>query len=367
MRLGLDLALASSGLPAQPWWREGALLDADFLASRFRFSGQSFASEADLLDALGAVRSGSTLVIGPQLAAGAPELVQNGNFAQGTDFWAAYNGGTIAASGGECVLTGNGGNAPAVSQLIAVLPKHAYRLKARARKGPSNSITPTVAVSSQASLAGNHHWSFGAVAGQSFVEVSREFSPFGPMHAGVRAIANPANGTVLLDDVSVREVVPCEGFVRGEFSALIEATAGASSGGTAQILVQADDNALAEAVPMERNFIRLAWEPDGHLRLKVSVQTAAGVTSQQANLDLGILSAGEAFAALVSVAEARVQAVLIGGVAVGKDVILVPGLAAVRLGRGHAGSAWGGTIGRATLWAGALDDAAFAWLSGNAS
>lgn len=71
MRLGLDLALATTRVPARQWWRDEALLDANFLASRFRFSGQSFASEADLLGAVGAVRSGSAVVVGPQLAAGA--------------------------------------------------------------------------------------------------------------------------------------------------------------------------------------------------------------------------------------------------------------------------------------------------------
>ena len=103
--------------------------------------------------------------------------------------------------------------------------------------------------------------------------------------------------------------------------------------------------------PNERNYIRLCWAADRHLRLLVAYQTAAGTVTTQADLDLGLIAPSTPFKVAFSAAPNSFVAALDGQPAVSDTSGTFPGAAIMRIGRSQTtANNWDGAIGRVTLW-----------------
>ncbi|MDB5539301.1 MAG: hypothetical protein JWQ89_1028 [Devosia sp.] len=354
--LGLGMGL-SAPRRGSGWAHPGAILDADFTGGRFVFAGRNYADKPTFLSAIGGVEASGVISIGPYVAPDAPELLSNGDFAGGTTGWTATQsaGGpaTGAVVGGEYVLSGNGANSPFVGQPVSVARGHAYKARARIKGGPSATIYPFLWITPNSSGGGFMGANGGQNASTSYAESAGTFTPVGAattMYVGMRAIYNPANGTVLGDDFSCKECTPFAGFVPAAISGVIEATTPAVAGGN-KVLWQIDDDARDGGTPTERNYIRLYWDAGKHLHLLVTNQASIGSTTTQADLDLGVIDVSTAFRVAFSAAPNSFVASLDGQPALTDSSGSFPGAAAMRIGRGQTTSNnWNGSVARVTLF-----------------
>jgi hypothetical protein len=335
------------------WWRDGALFDADFATGRFAVRGRDCADAADWLAGIGGTDTGSGIIIGPVIAEGAVELVTNGSFDATSAGWIASNGGTLSVVDGELRLSGGGGNTTALYQGVHVEVGRAYRFAVRQRRvgGAQN---PNATWSPNAGLGGVSVSSIATSAATSLEAVTLHGSAnFATMYVGSRQYGNPDAPTNVTgyDDASVQEVVPLAGWRADGLALQIEAVTAASTGSD-QVLVQADDDAVLLGTPIEGNRVRVVWGADGRLRVIVTTTTTTAKVTR-ADVDLGVLAADTAVTVSVSMGGDRLvvqrddeELELVTGLAAR------PGIAALRIGRGHAGAVFGGSIGRVTAWAG---------------
>lgn len=353
--LGLGISLVSSRPPS--WSYPSAIVDADFAGGRFLFAGRNLADKPAFLAAISGIEAGGAISIGPYIAPDATELLTNGDFSGGDTGWAATQTaggpatGTVAA--GEYTLTGNGADSPAMVQAITVATGHAYRGRGKIKRGASGALSPVVRFSSISNLGATNFSSGPNVGATSYVEQVMQMTPPGSattMYFGMRIIANPANGTGVADEFSVQECIPFAGFVPAAMSGVIEATTPSAVDGN-QVLWQTDDNAINNGAAIERNYIRLVWDASSHLRLVGTCQATAGSTTEQFNLDLGVVAASTAFRVAFSCAPNSFIASLGGHPALSDTSGIFPGAAVMRLGRSQTGSNnWNGTIERVTLF-----------------
>lgn len=337
----------------------GALLDADFERGRFSAAGKSFATESELRTAIGGtVASSGHLFIGPYAAPDATELVPGGDFSGGVGGWLT-NGDPLAVVDGALQATGNGGNTTNAYLPIHTLvsPGRAYRLQGQVRRGTANSVH----LGFGAPVSTHNYAGSNSITSTSMTGVQLYCGGLHPSSVviALRHIVNPSSGTYYADDISLKEVTPLPGFVSGAFCGRIEATTPAS-GGTERIVLQADDNAIYENTAVERNFIRLVWDTNGHIRFIVS-SGATGSQVEQANLDLGTVAPATRFTVVFSARLNDFKAALVGQPTRSDTSGSFPGLAVIRLGRGRSNTdrLWTGTIDRLQLWPRAMSDAQF--------
>lgn len=347
-----------------------ASLDADFATGKFRFAGRAFASEAQFRTATGtSVPGAGHLIIGPHIPADAPELLTDGNFASGlASDWTSV-GSSLAVVAGALRVTGGGGNGSGAYRTIAGLIEsagRAYRLTADIwRETASN-------VSLGFGAAGGSTANYAQTAnltGTTPVSVALYCGGFNPSTASIalRHVVNPSTGIYWADNLSLREAVPYPGFKPGMFSGLIDATTPAS-GGLGGVVFQADDNAEFNGNWFERNYIRLVWDTNQHLRFIVSFG-GSGSQVEQVNLDLGVIPLGTAFSVGFSARNGEFRVALVGRAALQAMAGTFPGLAAIRLGRSRSsvGGLWAGSIERVRLFAKAMGEEEFAaFTAGNA-
>ncbi len=353
--LGLGIGL---GLPrmGSTWWRDGALLDADFAGGRFVHLGRTYPGKAAFLAAISGAEADGTISIGPYVAPDAPELLSNGDFSAGTGGWAAaQSGGTpcsLSDGGGFGRITASATDSPAALHPVTVAVGRAYQVRSKVRRV---SLNARPWYTSNANGAGGFGAAGPTVSSTSFVETVNTLSTLGAvttLYIGARAIANPANGVFELDDFSVKECTPFPGFVPAAVSGVIEATTPATPVGS-KVLWQTDDGMMDHGLgtPNERNYIRLYWAADRHLRLLVAYQTAAGTVTTQADLDLGLIEPSTPFKVAFSAAPNSFVAALDGQPAVSNTSGTFPGAAIMRIGRSQTtANNWDGAIGRLTLW-----------------
>lgn len=356
--IGRPVGRAPAQVKGVGWWDASAVLDMDFANGRFRWNGVSYSDETAFLAAIGGSKSGITRTIGPYVAPDATELVVNGDFASDVSSWAAAQslGGpaSIAFDGGELALTGASADSPVARQQITTAPGRAYQARAKVRRGTGNTTqAPKLAItsSSNGALNGAQHYGQGLNNGSNvFAEQIRNFAMHGTSaYVGLRALFNPATQVYNLDDVSVKECSPFQGFTPGEVSGVIRGVTPAVASGN-KVVWQLDADMVTEAILIERNYLRLVWDASEHLRLIASYQTATNVTSEQANLDLGVVSPLTPFVLAFSATANAFSASLDGQPAVTDVSGLFPGCAVMRICRSQSGDTWDGAINRVTLF-----------------
>ncbi|ODT78889.1 MAG: hypothetical protein ABS76_22360 [Pelagibacterium sp. SCN 64-44] len=337
-----------------------ALLDADFGRRLFRLRGTSMADQAAFLAAVGgSLAPGGRVVVGPYLPPVGPELLANGDFAAGIGDWLT-NGAPLSVVDGALQATGIGGNTTTaylpINSIVAASGR-AYRLRGKVRRGSAGSVHLGIG----APLGTNGYAGTNSIISTVPTEVMLYCGGFHASNAAiaVRNNSNPSNGTFYADDLSLREVYPLAGFLAGQLCGSIEAVA-PETAGAAHILFQADDNADYNNAPLERNYIRLVWDADGHLRFVASFG-GTGAAVEQANLDLGPVAAGAPFAVAFSARANDFRAALLGQPVRSDLSGAFPGLAALRFGKGRSDvdKVWTGTIGRLRLYRRALSATEF--------
>lgn len=336
---------------------DDVILEADFNAGHFVFSGHQYESESAFLSAVGGVRAGNALRLGPHVDAGAPELLSDGGFETGVGNWVTI--GTpapdLAVVGGELRISASGSNtASALCSIVSLIETgKAYRLEGAVRRGETGALSPVIGFGKLASGGSTH------LFGQSVNAASTVKTPAVLYCGGLasdasvcaRAIVNPATGIYYADDFSLKEALPYAGFQAGEFSGTIEATA-PSVGGVDRVLFQADDNAEFNGSWIERNYVRIVWMADGHLRL-VAAYAGTGTVVEQANLDLGVVAPGAAFTVAFSAKLNDFRAALVGQPVQEDAAGVLAGIATMRLGkaRSDVDLLWTGSIQNVRLCA----------------
>jgi|GEM_PF-2398416 len=347
----LGLGLAARGAVGR-----GAWIEADFVADRYRLAGRSHADAAAFRAAVGGtVAASGHLVIGPYVASDAPELLADGDFAAGTTADWTNSGSSLAIEAGTLRVTGGGGNGSGAYRTIAPLIEdgRAYCLTAKAWRGTAASVTVGFGAGAGGTDAHGQTANLTATSAQSLALYCGAFRALTASIA-VRNFSNPSSGTYFVDRLSLREALPFAGFRPGAISAVIEGTTPAS-GGSGGVLFQADDNAEFNGNWLERNYVRLVWDGSGHLRLVVS-HGGGGTAVEQVNLDLGQVAAGAAFRVGFSARAGAYRAMLLGEEVKSASAGKLPGLAALRLGRGRSAATglWTGEIGRVAIYREAL-------------
>ena len=132
-----------------------------------------------------------------------PELVVNGDFANGTTGWSAINGAVLSTSGGELVITANGAsNFPGALQALTTVVGKTYEMFFTGRRGTSSS---TVGMS-MGNITPGYNLPFNGTTSDLTVRIiftaTATTVTINPFIVGSPAAA----GTAIFDNISVREI-----------------------------------------------------------------------------------------------------------------------------------------------------------------
>lgn len=319
----------------------GSLLDANYAAGRFWFAGTRYGDEAGLNTAIGATKSGVTRTISAK-ETGA-ELLANSDFATDITGWSPNHGYESTTD-----LSWDAGRIKAVSLTTtqtrflapwsSVLSK-AYRVASRL---VSTSGDTGASFVFKTSTGGGTQFSLPHTAG---VQNSAIFGAVSTDMCVSGVFNHVAIGkTVLMDDFSVKEVVPLVGHNYLAFGAIIKGTTPAVASGN-KVAFQADAN-------NERDRVRLVWGSDKHLKLIVSFENA-----DVATLDLGVVDVSTPFTVELSSSLNDFMARLNTAAPLFDASGNHPGLAMIRIGRSFTGETWDGGIDRVTVFNAARGEA----------
>jgi len=338
------------------------ILDADYASNSYLFGNTTYGSEAAFLTAIGgSVSSGKTL-IGPYVSPTSPELVPNGNVVDGTG-WAAtqVSGGpaTGAAVSGEYQVTAAvSASRPIGYSTFPTQPGKAYvsAPTVKVRKDPAASTNAKFVISNNPTSAN------GNVAGSALIGATvltavpaRSFGPMvgvDTMSAGV-SINGSGTGMWAIDDLSIKEATPFAGWIAGGISGIVDFVTPAAAGAADKVIWQSDDGALDGTTAQQRNYARLCYSSDGHLRFKIFTQTVLGTSgTQQADIDLGVATVSTAFTVQFVLTAGIAGVSVNGGAPITASPTNMPPLAVMRFKQGQATTTndYDGTLNRVRLF-----------------
>jgi len=337
------------------------ILDADYASNSYLFGSTTYGSEAAFLTAIGgSVSSGKTL-IGPYVSPTSPELVPNGNVVDATG-WAAsqVSGGpaTGAAVSGEYQVTAAvSASRPIGYSSFPVQGGKAYLASAKIRKDPAASTNAKFVASNDVTNVN------GPVAGSALVGATsltavpaRTFGPMvgvSTMFSGVLAQSGVATGMWAVDDLTVKEATPFAGWIAGGISGIVDFVTPAAAGAADKIIWQSDDGALDGTTAQQRNYARLCYSSDGHLRFKIFAQTVLGTTgTQQADIDLGVAAVSTTFTVQFVLTAGIAGVSVNGGAPITASPTNMPPLAVMRFKQGQVATTndYDGTLNRVRLF-----------------
>lgn len=359
MGIGIGLSITRGEGVGVPSWLPLAedaaqpLLYADYTNSRFWFAGRQYGDETALNTAWGGTKSGITRQTTTPIITGS-ELVSNGDFPSVTTGWTAFNSATLAIVSGKLQITGNAGNVPGASQQVSTVWGKAYALSASLdRTGGGLDIQ---AKASTNSLLNSAALTLGSSANAILAALGYFGGVQPAQYVGARINLNPANGTTLVDDISVKEAVPIAGWNTAagwtQVSGLITGTTPAAASGD-KVLWQADDGT-------ERSRLRLVWKNDTTLHF-ISTNNNADV----ADVNLGAVAVSTAFAVAFAHTSGSTKAALNGNTATSVAGQNPTGACYLRIGRSFTGETWDGAIASVSVWAQSQSAAAVETLSGS--
>lgn len=334
------------------WWDPASLIDADFATGRFRFNAQNYPDETTWLAAIGGSKSGITRTIGPYVTG--TEVLADGGFSSGVDSWAdapdyAANGDVSQVSNRLRMSWTGAGTSYSARRATTVTDSRAYLFQATITGRSSSAVSAialTAAVNQNlyggASVAAN----LGSALPQTLSIIQASY-PGLPLHFGVvgGGTASAANW-LEIDDASVKEVVPYNGFQAGRLSARLSFTTPAAASGN-KVLAEWSDQNTSRA-----SRVRVVFDASAHLRVIVTQDSF-----EWTNLDLGAVDVSTAHTLAMAVTDNRVSASLDGASLATDTSATIPGLGQFRIGRSLSGETWDGTIERVKVYAEALSDA----------
>ena len=349
LTVAFDFGSASANTNRPPSWvpRDAADIPASFFLdatnNRGWFDGRGYTSEAALLTAVGGTKTGITYAIGPFLRG--PELVSNGSFDADVAGWTANTANApLNWDNGKLKITNSTGATTAVTayQSIAMDVRRAYQAGYKLVSGASNSrlsfFSSTTSTLRKAVIPPNT--SIGTWTGLAAARPDCAIMMF-------RADSISNGGTVVVDDITVREVVPFKGWNVGGYRQRVSARTPASISATQVLMVTTDDLTLAGASGNTvQSRVRLEYRTDNSLHLIVT-----SGTTQQADMTLGTVALDTDFSAELRIGLTTVSARLNGDAyshsGMGNGA---PGVAKLRIGHSSAGENWTGTIYNVGIW-----------------
>jgi hypothetical protein len=339
------------------------LLDYNPGASSYIYDGTTYADEAALLTAIGGTNGGGIKrLIGPYVSPASPELCPNGDVHDGTTGWVAgqVSGGpaSIAAVGGELQMTTTvAASRPVGAYPFPVQEGKAYLATAKVRKDAAASFNAKFSVSNDITNLNGPACGSSLVGSTALTAVpARNFAPMAgvtTMYGTIYGQSGSFLGMLAIDDLSVKEARPFNGWLDGGISGIVEGVTPAAAGAADKIIWQTDDNALDGTAALERNYIRLCYDSTGHLRLKVFAQTVLGNNgAQQANIDMGAVAVSTAFKVQFLVTKGIAFISLNDAASLSDTPANMPGLAVMRVGAGQVATTndWDGTITRVSIF-----------------
>ena len=164
-----------------------------------------------LISGLGGTVSGAVTTFGPFVDPTGTSILVNGTFDSGTAPWAAYNGGSLAASAGELVFSA-GGALSSFSQGVTGYGGRAFRYRVTARLGTSTNGHNIIATTNNAALsAGIFSGSINTTAANTF-EVYVSTAGGTTTWFGARNSNAAGTGTAIFDNATAVEAWPFQGF-----------------------------------------------------------------------------------------------------------------------------------------------------------
>lgn len=339
--IGVGLGIAGR---LRPWQgAAGALIDIDFDHRRYGAGSSLHSSESAFLAAVGAVRTGGAIVVGPAIIGS--ELITNGEFSADIDGWAASsNSPTLSWSSGKLRMTSTAASgSDRFSRAVALTAGKAYKLSVSTLVS-APATTGLICFSAFSTLGGSISLAPGATSYHAGAHADT-------MYVGGAANAVQVGGYTEWDNISLKEVVPMAGHNHLALSGIVAGSTPAAVA-SAKVVFQADDNSISNGVVQERNRVRIEYGTDKHLRVIVTTNN-----SEQARLDLGVVEFNTPFEIRFSSTLNSFKASLNGGVLVSDTSGAHPPVALYRIGRSATGEAWDGTISRLKLYASAMSDA----------
>lgn len=335
MKIGMGISLTQYKGGGVPAWVDSTLFDADYENSQFYFRSAAYASETLMNTAANLTKSGETRVTAaPYIDPAGTDILTNGDFSSGTTGWAAFGtGASIANVSGELELT-SGGSLNGFSQAVSSILGRAFRFRITGRRGTSaNSVFVGSGVTSGLQKFGNGFTTTSNVTVDQIVSGGAN-----PHYVGARNSSGSGSGTHYIDNASLVELWPFQGWEHNAIGVAIKATAPAAAVAD-EVLWQADCDD-------ERDRIRVVRQ--------VSDDTVHVIftsnNSLQADLNLGAVADGAQFEIALSAAQNNFAASLNGGLPVTDVSGVCPGVTYMRVGRSFTGNNWTGTIQRVTVF-----------------
>lgn len=315
------------------------------------WNGAVYPSEEALMSAIGGVANGDAWDIGPYRDPALPNLIAPGTFDSTVEGWTTTVG-TVEVIGGELAYRPTVGANLGACHIVYTDPTgvtdgKCYELTATIRRGTTtNSLL--IGLSSQGNnAAGNISLTVSStsptevsiIGGASTIEANnRAFFRNTGSSATEDPVLTGQGGSCLIDNVSLRQVVPFPGWQTDGWGAVIQFISPPSFGST-KVLVQGDDNSI-------RGRTRLMYNTDGTLRLIVTANAL-----EQVNLNLGAYPVDTPGEVAFSVGQTEFYVSLNGGEPVTQQAGgTMNGAAVLRFGRSSSGETWDGAISRKAIF-----------------
>jgi hypothetical protein len=331
------------------WWDTDASFDADYVASRYRWDGQTFNDETAFLTAIGGSKVGSVISIGPYVAPDATELISNGTFPTDLAGWTSVLNGTssaaVVAQAAQLISdagVGVGQGGAGIAQQFVTQDSRAYLLSYQVGTASGTSRLGSTSLANDlvgliSSGAGAKSVTFAAGGAASHVYIYRA----------------PA-GTITIDNVSVKEARPYKGFDQANGLTMVVRGKTPTAAGAEKTACQLYANGI--------NRIYLRYTTAGHLLFHADKAGVAII-----NYDLGAYAPATNFKFEVAALAAGWRASLNDGPLIGGGVGALPGVSNLTLGNDIPGGAvaWGdGEVHRVTVVNDGSDAAFYTRLDG---
>jgi hypothetical protein len=334
---------------------DGALYDAiDFFNTAlyydpndttYYFNDTEYTDQATFLTAIGGEVNSGQFEVGGFVPAGNTELILNGTFDSNVDNWSVDAGvsppnPSIAHDTDRLELTANGAGWPYAYQFFDIEKSKAYVCTATVGQGTG--ADRGVRFSLEKTTFSNSELSYTALlpgwpnTRTAYVGSLGDQTQLAFRH-DVRGPT--AGGVYLLDDVSVKECQPFNGFTPGEVSGRITGTTPSDTSGTQALFYIDPNEEQGTGTPTAyRQYIRVGIE-DGDWVMRVRYRSDTTSTTQELGLNglvIGTATANAPFDIQFAVTTEHASAKLDSETAVVGSIDSFPAAAFVRLNRGQA-------------------------------
>lgn len=305
----------------------------------FYWDGAAYVSAGDMRAAAGITEVAGVLRMLGYVAPDAPDLLADVDFGSSVSGFVATNGSSASIDNGYLKMLATGAAGVAVNQAVSreMVSKTAksFKFSATLKTGTTLTGGSQLAISNYSSGMNTAFGSSSFIGTYADTEVSVVGGcNFGSFWVGMRQVSG--GGDTYIKDLSLKEIRPARNFPTGSYAIEVKGNAPSTLPGSGLVgVLWSRDNGSA----IDRHWVQI--DENGDVTLQGQLSNGTATTT----LDLGTLSAGEAYHIVAGFDYTYARGALNGGDPVEAFLSYAPGLAYFRLGsRYDAGSAWTGTI-----------------------